>query len=165
MIHKLFNTFSLGILGIDVRYWSHLLCGDADGWRNRKFSLAVVLLTLWFLVSQFLAVIRLYRQWDEPTWKTGWLYRKIQTKKLESSHTSFLWYSHPYCDCSFSRYRLLLACRELSIIDFLLKAKFLHLQEVSFKQAHLIGLSSKCALLSNTKQELSHNVQLYAHHQ
>ena len=90
---------------------------------------------------------------------------KIQTKKLESSHTSFLWYSHPYCDCSFSRYRLLLACRELSIIDFLLKAKFLHLQEVSFKQAHLIGLSSKCALLSNTKQELSHNVQLYAHHQ
>ena len=165
MIHKLFSTFSLGILGIDVRYWSHLLCGDADGWRNLKFSLCRCAFNPVVFSQPIFGCHRLYRQWDEPTWKTGWLYRKIQTKKLESSHTSFLWYSHPYCDCSFSRYRLLLACRELSIIDFLLKAKFLHLQEVSFKQAHLIGLSSKCALLSNTKQELSHNVQLYAHHQ
>lgn len=145
----------------DPTCYAVMLMGGETG----NFLSAVVLLTLWFLVSQFLAVIVYIANEMNLLEKLVDFIEKIQTKKLESSHISFLWYSHPYCDCSFSRYRLLLACRELSIIDFLLKAKFLYLQEVSFKQAHLIGLSSKCALIGYRIRNKNYLITFqYAHH-
>ena len=52
------ETINNGIyICIDVLYWSHLYAVMLMGGETGNFLSAVVLLTLWFLVSQFLAVI------------------------------------------------------------------------------------------------------------